>query len=243
MPASAQPPTQPPGGTSVLAEPRAALLAILPAAIALIPFGLVLGAAAAQKGLSPAEVALMSGLVFAGSSQFVAVDLWTNPASWLALGFTALLINLRHVLMGASLAGKLGAFPPWSRALAVFFLADEIWAMAERRARTHVLTPAFFFTMGVFMYAGWVLWTVLGTVLGAALGDPKAVGFDFAFTAIFIGLIAGFWTGRRTGLVIAASGVTAAVVHLLVAGPWYVVAGALAGIAVAAIAAPAEGTA
>ncbi len=228
------------GVSAPAAEWRAGIMAIMPAAIAVVPFGLLLGAAAASKGLSPLEVGLMGGLVFAGSSQFVAVDLWTHPAPWLALGFAALLINLRHVLMSASISSKFGSFAPWQKTLAVFVLADEIWAVAERRALSQPLTPAFYFATGVFLYVNWLVWTVLGTVLGAAMGDPKAMGFDFAFTAIFIGLVVGFWQGRRTGFVIAASAIVAAIVEKAVEGPWYVLAGALAGIAVAAIMAPAE---
>jgi len=215
-------------------EGLAGLTAILPAAIAVVPFGLLLGAAAAEKGLTPLETGLMGAFVFAGSSQFVAVGLWTEPAPWLALGFTTLLINLRHVLMSASIAARFGEFPAWLRPVALFFLADEIWAVAERRAVDVPLTPAFYFAAAVLLYVNWLVWTVAGVLLGPALGDPQAIGFDFAFTAIFIGLIAGFWQGRRTGLVIATSGVTASLVHLAVEGPWYVLAGALAGVAVAA---------
>ena len=62
-----------PRSPTAWAEFRAGAVAILPAAIAVIPFGLLLGALAARKGLSALEVALMSALMFAGSSQFVAV--------------------------------------------------------------------------------------------------------------------------------------------------------------------------
>ncbi len=56
-------------------EFRQGTVAVIPAVVAVIPFGLLLGALAAQKGLSPLEVGLMSGLVFAGSAQLVAIDL------------------------------------------------------------------------------------------------------------------------------------------------------------------------
>ena len=111
-------------------EAAAGAFVIAPAAIAVIPFGLILGTDAAAKGLSMAEVALMAATVFAGSAQFLAIDLWTQPAQWAALGFATLLINLRHVLMGASFAGKLGRFERWRRYVSVFFMADEIWAVA-----------------------------------------------------------------------------------------------------------------
>lgn len=79
-------------------EFRAGLKAIAPVIVAAMPIGLVFGAVAATKGLSPLETVLMSALVFAGGSQFVAMDIWTHPASWTTLGFAAFLVNIRHVL-------------------------------------------------------------------------------------------------------------------------------------------------
>ena len=98
-------------------EMRQGFHAILPLTVAVVPIGLVFGAVAATKGLSALEAMLMSALVFAGGSQFVAMDLWTHPASWTALGFAALLVNLRHVLMGASLERSLGLFTPHGHVL------------------------------------------------------------------------------------------------------------------------------
>lgn len=219
--------------TDPLSEFRAGFVAIVPAALAVVPFGLILGAAAAQKGLSPLEVGLMGGLVFAGGAQFVAVDLWTHPAPWLALGFAALLVNLRYVLMSASLAGSLRAFPRFWQFVTVFFLADETWAFAERRARQTPLTAPFLLGLIPLFYLNWLVWTVLGTLIGESIRNPERYGLDFAFTAIFIGLAAGFWKGPRTAVVMIASAAAAALAYLAVDGPWYVMAGALAGIAAA----------
>jgi 4-azaleucine resistance transporter AzlC len=216
--------------------------AIAPAVVAVIPFGLLLGALAAEKGLSPLEVALMSGLVFAGGSQFVALDLWTSPAAWASLGFAALLVNLRHVLMGASITRSMGAFGRPAKVVALLLLADEIWALAERRAVTVKLTPAYFFGLGGFLYANWLLWTTLGAVIGASLGDPARFGFDFAFTAIFIGLIAGFRRAPAFVPVVAASAFAAVVAREAVSGPVSIAAGAAAGVAVAALLSLLKGT-
>lgn len=216
-------------------EFRAGLFLILPAVLVVIPFALILGAAAAQKGLSPLETGLMSTIVFAGGSQFVAVDLWADPAPWLALGFAALLVNLRYVLMSASIARKLKRFPKAGRALFIFFLADETWALTEKRAAQKPLTVWFLLGLVPVFYLNWIVWTVTGAVVGSAFQNPEQLGFDFAFTAIFIGLAAGFWHGPRTGLFIAASAAASALTYLAVDGPWYVMAGAIAGIIVAAL--------
>ncbi len=140
---------------------------------------------------------LMSGAVFAGGSQFVALDLWTSPAAWMSLGLAALIVNVRHVLMGTSIVRKMERFRGVAKPIALFFLADEIWAFAERRAAERPLTPAFYAGTTLPMVAGWLVSTVAGTLAGAVLGDPKVYGFDFAFIAIFIGLLAASAT-RRT---------------------------------------------
>ena len=206
---------------------------ILPPMIAAAPIGLLYGALAVGKGMTQLEASLSSLLIFAGGAQFAALELWRSPPPILALVFSTLLINARHILMGASLKPKLGQFSSFERAFGLFFMADENWAMAERRARGHALTTKYYFAMSVVFWANWNLWTALGAVGGAFLGDPKRIGADFAFTALFIGLVAGFWRGRSTALTVVASAAASALAYRFVGPPWHVAAGALSGIAVA----------
>lgn len=212
---------------------------ISPAVIAAIPIGLLFGAVAAAKGLSPLEVGLMSGLVFAGGAQFAAIEAWVHPAPVLALAFSTLLINLRHVLMGASLAPKI-RMTLTGKFLGFALMTDESWALAERRALASPVTPAYWAAMVVAMFVNWIIWTILGAVLGSFLGDPSRLGADFAFTALFIGLVAGFGRSRVTLAAVGISAAVAALVHLLIGPPWHVALGALAGIAAAFLAAPKE---
>lgn len=220
-------------GNARLQEFMGGMRAISPLIAAVIPIGLVFGAVAATKGLSPAETALMSALVFAGGSQFVAMDIWTHPASWTGVGFAALLVNIRHVLMSASLGTKMGGFAPQARYLSMLFLADEIWAMAEFRAKAAKLTPAWFAGLVAPFYLAWVFSGLAGAALGAFLGDPVVLGLDFAFPAVFIVLVMGFWKGPETGAVLLASGAAAVATQHFVPGVWYIAAGAVAGLAAA----------
>ena len=205
--------------------------AIAPLIVAVVPIGLVFGAVAATKGLSSLEVGLMSALVFAGGSQFVALDIWTNPVAWAAFGFSALLVNIRHLLMSASIGTKMPAFSGPAKYAAMLLLADEIWAMAEVRASDARLTPAWYAGLAVPFYLVWVLASLAGSIAGAFLGDPKAIGLDFAFPAVFIVLVMGFWKGRETGTVLAASAAAAVLTQQLLPGVWYIAAGAAAGVA------------
>jgi 4-azaleucine resistance transporter AzlC len=216
-------------------EWRAALADITPAMVAGIPFAALCGALAVAKGLSPVEVFAMSLLVFAGGAQFAAIEIWSFPVPVFALVVSTLLINTRHILMGLSLRPKLHALSAVQRVLGCFTLADENWAVAERRATLRVISPTYFLVMGVVFWVNWGVWSFVGALLGPVLGDPKRFGADFAFTAIFIALIVSLGTGARSGGAIVASAVTAALVRGLIGSPWHVLSGALAGIVAAAI--------
>lgn len=218
-------------------EARAGLGDIWPAALAAVPIGLLFGALAAGKGLSPFEVFLMSVLVFAGGAQFAAVELWTHPAPLFALVFSTALINARHILMSASIAPKLKGFSTAQIFGGLYYMADENWALAEKRARSHPVTPAYWFAMVVPFVLGWLTTSTTGAIIGAALGDPKRYGADFAFTALFIALTAAFWKGRVTAWTVAAAGIASALAYKLAGPPWHVLAGALCGLAAAWIAA------
>jgi 4-azaleucine resistance transporter AzlC len=213
---------------------RDALRDVAPAMIAAAPIGLLFGAVAVSKGMSPLEAMLMSGLVFAGGAQLAAVEMWTYPLPIAALVFTTLLINARFVLMGVSLAPKVAHLPRGPAFLGFWVLADENWALAERRAAGGPVSGAYFFGMGAVFMANWLAWSGMGAFAGPLLGDPRRFGADFAFTAIFIGLLVGFQKGPRTGAVVGASGCAAASAHLAFGSPWHVLAGALAGVGVAA---------
>ena len=142
--------------------------------------------------------------------------------------------------MSASLVPKLGGFSPAQRFLGLYYMADENWALAEKRARTHRLTPAYWFAMTLPFVACFVATATLGAVIGAALGDPRRFGADFVFTALFIALVAAFWKGRVTGWTVVAAGLASALTYRLAGAPWHVPAGALSGLAAAWIAAGAE---
>ncbi|MEQ1770981.1 MAG: AzlC family ABC transporter permease [Devosia sp.] len=218
---------------SIRSEFLDGVIIIAPLALAATPFGLIFGTEAIRAGLAPAEALLMSAIVFAGSAQFLAIGLWSDPAPWLALGFATLLVNLRHVLMAASLAGKMQQFKPWQRALAAFVLADETWAMAERRALGKPLTPAFYLGAGGTMYVWWLIVTAVGTVIGSYVSDPVALGLDFAFPCVVVCLVLGFAKGFRTVPIVLVSAAVALLTQRLIGGTWFVIAGGLAGMLVA----------
>jgi 4-azaleucine resistance transporter AzlC len=213
----------------------AGVVDMLPIAAGAIPFGLLFGGLAAQAGLSPVETGLMSALVFAGSAQFLAIQVWVDPVPIAALTLTALMVNLRHVLMGASIGPSIASWPRPRIYAALYFLADESWALATRRAMAGALMPAYYFGLAASLYLCFLCSTVAGSLVGALLEDPARYGFDFAFTAVFLVLLRSLWQGRRTLAPWVASAVAAVLAYHLLPSPWYILAGGLSGTLVGAL--------
>jgi predicted branched-subunit amino acid permease len=229
-----------PTTTTICRELRAAVADLSPALVAAVPIGLLVGAMATTKGLSPVEAIAMSFAMFSGGAQLAAIELWRDPVPITALVFSTLLINVRFLLMSASLAPKLPPSSLAARLVGFHALADENWALSERRAAEERaagrrITAAYVFGQGWVFVIGWVAATAVGALLGPLLGDPRRLGADFAFTAIFIGLIAGFARRRGGVAVVVASALAAALAHRTLGTPWHIVAGAAAGLAVAAL--------
>ncbi len=221
-----------PGQSRFWRDALRGLIVISPLMAGAAPFALLLGSLAAAKGLSPLEVTLMSMSVYAGSAQFIAIEMWQTPAPVVAIVSTTLLVNLRHLLMGAALAPHLNALSSVGRFLTVSFHSDETWAMSLRRAQEYGsagVSPGYIFGVFFLFYIQWPIWTCVGALSGGLVDDPAAFGFDFVFPAVFITLVIGFWRASRQTLVIVISLITALLVHHFVEGAWYIFAAGAAG--------------
>jgi len=204
----------------------------IPVALSIFTYGLVFGVLSRQAGLSPLEAVLMSAIVFAGASQFVALGLWAVPLPWLAIIVTTLIVNLRHLLMGAAIGPWFRRLPPAQAYGSIFFLSDESWALTMAEFARGSRNGAFLLGSGIAAFIGWVSSTLVGQLLGSALSDRDLAqwGLDFAFTAVFIALLAGLWKGKSDLLPWAVAAVVALVAWAALPGTkWYIVLGGLAG--------------
>ena len=202
----------------------------LPLLIGTAPFGVVCGIVAQGVGLSYLETLLMSVFVYAGSAELVAMATWTHPASPLAAGFAAMVVNLRLALMGPVLAPWLDRLRGWRLWGSLFVMVDQNWALSVRAMNEGERDAALLAGMGVPMLAGWLVTSMLGRVLGAGLRPAPGHPIFFAALAVFICMLVTLWRGRRDVLPWAvAGGVALAVSRLLPHTSWYIVAGAIAG--------------
>lgn len=219
-------------------EFRRGLKTSIPMLLGIIPFALVLGAQAVQKGFSTLELSLLTGLNFAGGSEFAILEMWTNPPQLLMLMFITFLINSRHLLMGASLVPYLKHLPNKTVFPALFFMVDESWAISFADAQKnqqkfgyqHAFSMPFYAGLCFALYVMWLGFTTLGALIGPILGDISRFGFDMAFPAVFLVLLRSIWKGVAAARPWLISLIAAALAYLYLPSGWYVPIGALTGI-------------
>ncbi|MBT8362501.1 MAG: AzlC family ABC transporter permease, partial [Deltaproteobacteria bacterium] len=142
-------------------------IANLVVAASVAAYGSVLGLLAAQKGLSWIQLLVMNLSVFAGSAQFVMIDMWFPPLPVLEITLAVLIINMRYLLIGASLSPLFLSKPLHQKMLFMHLVADENWAITMARFHQGTSSVWFLFGGGLCVQAAWCSGTMLGHRLGA----------------------------------------------------------------------------
>lgn len=211
---------------------RAGFIATLPLWPGTVPFGAIYAVSALAAGLSPAQTLAMSLLVFAGAAQFTAAGLFASGTAPATIIFTTLVVNARHLLMGASLAPYIKQAPLWQKALLAFQLTDESYALGMQRFLDGRGSPAFQLGANSGLYIIWPLSTAIGILLGSLIPDPAAYGLDLVFPLTFIGLLVPLLRDRVSNTVAIIAGILALMGMLLLPGRWYIL---IAGVAASGI--------
>jgi 4-azaleucine resistance transporter AzlC len=211
---------------------RLGALEILPLMPGLFAFGMAFGTVAARKGFSLIDTLAMSGTVYAGVAQLVALETWPDKLTLPVIGGIVLvtaLISSRFLLIGASLRPWLGAQPAGKIYPALFLLAEPNWLMSMRYHANGGSDPAYFVGGGVVIYGVWMVSSATGYALGTSIGDPHTFGIDMVMPAFFIAMLISMWRGVRASAGMIVGGGVAIAVDFVFGGMWYLIVGALAG--------------
>lgn len=152
------------------------------------PFGLIVGVAAVNVGISVTEITAMSALTFAGASQLAVIDLLREDASLGVVLLTAFLINIRYVMYSASIATYVEDLSrPW-RWIISFFLLDITYAVAVTAYENESVSRGWFFVGAALpVWISWILGTIVGALAGTSL--PASWQLDFAVPLLFLALL------------------------------------------------------
>lgn len=191
-----------------------------------IGFGIILK----TKGFGVLWALAMSTVIYAGSMQFVAIDLMTGGASLAVTALTTLMVNARHLFYGISMVYRYkgaGKKKPYM----IYALTDETYSLVcsedikkadnssstgteaeTEQARRH----RYYFTVSLLDQIYWVTGSVCGSLLGSII-PFNTEGIDFALTALFLTVFVEQWlsTGKHGP---ALAGLGASVLCLIIFG-------------------------
>ncbi len=213
----------------MLNEIQKGALANLPVAASVGAYGSVLGVLAAQKGVSWLELLLMNLSIFAGSAQFVMVDMWAPQLPVLEMILAVMVINLRYLLIGMSLRPVFQEATITQKSLIMHLVADENWAVTMAEHRKGTATIWFLLGGGICLFSVWSFGTLCGHRIGALVRNPEALALDFAFTAVFTALTVSLWRGKSDLLPWVGAALLAILAESVLPGKWYIVIGGVGG--------------
>lgn len=203
----------------MLADVRAGLRDAWAVALGLVPLGLAFGLLMTQSGFAWWWTPIFSVLIYAGSMEYLAINLVLAGVGPVSAAVTGFMVNFRHLFYGLTfpreqVRGRLG------RAYSTYALTDESYAIASAR---RPVGGARVLTIQIFCQVMWVLPGTIGALVGAVI--PAGVqGMEFALVALFVVLgWETFKAGRDVSLVLIAGGL-AVVAGLLFPGQMLMVA-------------------
>lgn len=200
-------------------EIRAALKDLWVVGLGLIPLGLAFGLVMTQAGFAWWWTPIFSIIIYAGSMEFLAVQLVTAGVGPLSAAVTGFMVNFRHIFYGLTfprhhISSRLG------RAYATYALTDETYAVISSLppSTRATLTGTRILTTEIVCQLLWVIPGILGALLGVVI-PPEVKGMDFALTALFVVLAyESFVSNRDFSLPITATAI--AIVFAIIAPSW-----------------------
>ncbi len=183
----------------------------LPVLAGYIVLGMGFGILLATKGYGVLWALAMSTFVYAGSMQYLAIDLLAGGASLLSAALTTLLVNARHLFYGISMVDRYKGAGK-KKAYLIFALTDETYSLVCNTEGSH----RYCFLVSLLNQIYWVVGSLLGSLVGAIL-PFSTEGIDFALTALFVTVFVEQWKSTKEHLP-ACIGVGASVLCLLVFG-------------------------
>ena len=181
-----------------------------------IVLGMGFGVLLESKGYGVLWAIAMSVFIYAGSMQYVAINLITGGASLIATALMMLMVNARHLFYGISMLDKYkntGKYKPYL----IFALTDETYSLVcSGKIPAGVDRNKYYFLVSLFDQVYWVIGSVIGSAIGSVLNFNTA-GIDFSMIALFLVVFVEQWKSTKDHAS-AITGVAASVVCLLIFG-------------------------
>ena len=164
-----------------------ALRAGFPIFIGYVPAAVAFGILAKGCGITLMEAFLFSAVVFAGASQFIALNLLMTGMGPAGIILTTLLVNFRHFLMSAYLSTRTADIAKRYLFLVAFGVTDEVFSVLSFKKGP--LSKAYIFILQISAYSGWISGTVAGYILGGFLPEILTKSMGVALYALLLAIL------------------------------------------------------
>jgi 4-azaleucine resistance transporter AzlC len=161
----------------------------LPVIMGYIPVGFAYGVLGVNAGISTLNTILMSIIVFAGSAQLMATGFFAQGLNPFSIIITTFIVNLRHLLMSASLSTHMKNWKKIEVAGFCFELTDETFAVHSMRFNNGDNSALSAMTINIICQISWIVGTIMGALAGNLISDIKPFALDYALPAMFIALL------------------------------------------------------
>ncbi|MCF6246101.1 MAG: AzlC family ABC transporter permease [Desulfobacula sp.] len=166
---------------------KRALKAGFPIFIGYVPPAIAFGILAKACEITLLECFLFSAVVFAGASQFIALNLLMTGMGPGGIILTTLLVNFRHFLMSAYLSTRIGKMSKRYVFFLAFGVTDEVFSVLSFTKRR--LSKTFVFILQLSAYTGWVTGTVAGYVMGGFLPEILTKSMGIALYSLLLAIL------------------------------------------------------
>ena len=176
---------------------RKAFIASVPVMAGYIVLGAGFGIVLETNGLGLIWAVALIVLIYAGSMQYVAIELITGGASLITTALTTLMVNARHLFYGISMVDKYkgaGKKKPYL----IFALTDETYSLvcSDESVKDVNNKYLYYFTVSLLNQIYWITGTVIGSLSGRMI-NFSTEGIDFALTALFVTIFTEQWISEK----------------------------------------------
>lgn len=161
--------------------------AAIPIFIGYVPAAIAFGILSKGCGITLLECFLFSAVVFAGASQFIALNLLLTGMGPGGVILTTLLVNFRHFLMSASLSTRIVEISRKLQFLIAFGITDEVFSILSFKKGE--LSKTYIFILQLSAYSAWVSGTVTGYIMGGFLPEVLTKSMGIALYALLLAIL------------------------------------------------------
>lgn len=205
----------------------AGMKAAVPVILGFVPVGIAYAIMARQAGFSVLQTCVMSLTVFAGASQMMAVGMYVQGASIIAMVVATFILNLRHLIMSVCVVNRMRKDSVRMKLLAVFGVTDESFAIFTTE-KEEKCSATFFLGLITVTYTSWNVGTLIGAVASDFLPVIVTASLGIALYAMFIGILVPNLTGNwRLGLLVILTAVCNSILTQFIESSWALIASTL----------------